>query len=165
LKLVIVHQKPKRFAYLCLKIYLMLEIKRFGFKDKELFKICSSIRTQVFVDEQKVDPALEYDHEEESHFYLFYYEGNPVASARWRETEIGIKLERFAMLKEYRNKGLGTLLLQEVLKDVNKLGKKIYLHSQLKAVSYYEREGFIKKGEIFIEAGIEHYRMELNPSE
>jgi predicted GNAT family N-acyltransferase len=143
----------------------MLEIKRFGFKDKEHFNICSAIRTQVFVGEQKVDPALEYDHEEESHFYLLYYEGKPVANARWRETEKGIKLERFAMLKEYRNKGLGTLLLQEVLKDVSKLGKKIYLHSQLKAISYYERAGFVKKGELFTEAGIEHYQMELNPSE
>jgi len=143
----------------------MLEIKRFGFKDKEHFNICSAIRTQVFVGEQKVDPALEYDHEEESQFYLLYFNGAPIATARWRETVKGIKLERFAMLPEFRNKGLGSELLKEVLNDVQRFDKKIYLHSQLKAVSYYEREGFIKKGEIFTEAGIEHYRMELNLSE
>ena len=139
----------------------MIEIKRFGFSDKQLSKISNQIRTAVFVMEQKVDPELEYDHEEESHFYLLYFDGKPVATARWRETDKGIKLERFAMLKEFRNQGLGSELLNEVLKDVQKLDKKIYLHSQLKAVSYYERAGFVKKGEIFTEAGIEHYRMEL----
>jgi predicted GNAT family N-acyltransferase len=139
----------------------MLEIKQFGFQDKELFEACCSIRIQVFVEEQKVDPELEYDHEEESHFYLLYVDGKPVATARWRETEKGIKLERFAMLKEFRNLGLGSELLKEVLKDVQKLDKKIYLHSQLKAVSYYERAGFKKVGEIFTEAGIGHYLMQL----
>ncbi len=140
----------------------MLEIKRFGFQDKELFNISSAIRTKVFVEEQQVDRALEYDHEEESHFYLLYLDSNPIATARWRETEKGIKLERFAMMKEYRNKGLGAQLLKEVLKDVTKTGKMIYLHSQLKAVSYYQKAGFVIKGEIFTEAGIEHYLMELN---
>ena len=140
----------------------MLEIKRFGFQDKDLFEICCSIRIQVFVEEQKVDPELEYDHEEESHFYLLFDEGKPIATARWRETEKGIKLERFAMLREFRNQGLGSELLKEVLKDVQKLKKKIYLHSQLNAVSYYERAGFKKVGDKFTEAGIEHYLMELN---
>jgi predicted GNAT family N-acyltransferase len=139
----------------------MLEIKRFDFQNKKLFEICSSIRTNVFVEEQMVDPALEYDHEEESHFYLLYYEGKPVSTARWRETEKGIKLERFGMLKEFRNQGLGSELLKVVLNDVLKLDKKIYLHSQLKAVSYYERAGFVKVGDKFSEAGIEHYLMEI----
>jgi predicted GNAT family N-acyltransferase len=139
----------------------MLEIKRFGFQDKKLFEICSSIRTRVFVEEQKVDPSLEYDHEKESHFYLLYFDGKPVATARWRETDKGIKLERFAMLKDFRNKGLGSELLKAILQDIEKLDKKIYLHSQLKAVSYYERAGFNKVGKKFTEAGIEHYLMEL----
>lgn len=137
----------------------MIEIKRFGFSDKQLSEISNQIRTAVFVIEQNVDPELEYDHEEESHFYLLYFDGQPVATARWRETEKGIKLERFAMLKEYRNQGLGAELLKVVLEDVGKLGKYVYLHSQLKAVSYYERAGFMKKGHPFTEAGIEHYMM------
>jgi predicted GNAT family N-acyltransferase len=140
----------------------VLVIKRFGFQDKELSNICSTIRTKIFVEEQQVDRAVEYDHEEESHFYLLYFDGKPIATARWRETDKGIKLERFAMLKEFRNQGLGSELLKVVLNDVEKLGKKIYLHSQLKAVNYYERAGFIKVGEKFTEAGIEHYLMELS---
>ncbi|MBN2174732.1 MAG: GNAT family N-acetyltransferase [Bacteroidales bacterium] len=140
----------------------MIEIKRFGFDNKELLKISNSIRTKVFVEEQHVDPELEYENEEQGKFYLLYSDGNPIATARWRETEKGIKLERFAMLKEFRNQGLGSELLKAVLNDVQKLDKKIYLHSQLKAVSYYERAGFKKVGEKFTEAGIEHYLMELN---
>ena len=140
----------------------MIEIVRFGFHEKKFFEICSSIRIRVFVEEQNVDPTLEYDHEEESHFYLLYVDGKPVATARWRETDKGIKLERFAMLKEFRNKGLGSELLKAVLKDVRNLKRTIYLHSQLMAVSYYERAGFKKVGDIFTEAGIEHYLMELN---
>jgi predicted GNAT family N-acyltransferase len=140
----------------------MVEVVRFEYPDKKLFEICSSIRRRVFVEEQKVDRKLEYDHEEESHFYLLYVDGKPVATSRWRETDKGIKLERFAMLKEFRNQGLGSELLKEVIQDVSNLKRKIYLHSQLMAVSYYERAGFKKVGNIFTEAGIEHYMMELN---
>jgi predicted GNAT family N-acyltransferase len=139
----------------------MWEIKRFGFQDKELFETCCSIRIQVFVKEQNVDPKLEYDHEEECNFYLLYLDNFPIATARWRETVKGIKLERFAMLPEFRNKGFGSELLKAVLNDVQRLDKKIYLHSQLMAVSYYERAGFAKVGEKFTEAGIEHYMMQL----
>jgi predicted GNAT family N-acyltransferase len=139
----------------------MIEVKRFRCSDKILSNISNQIRTAVFVLEQKVDPELEYDHEDESHFYLLFHDGKPIATARWRETEMGIKLERFALLREFRNHGLGSELLKEVLIDVQKLDKKIYLHSQLRAVSYYEKAGFVKVGKKFTEAGIEHYLMEL----
>jgi len=132
------------------------------FGDKELWGISNKIRTEVFVKEQNVDPVLEYEHEEEGHFYLMFIDDEPVATARWRMTKNGIKLERFAMLKEYRNQGLGSALLSEVMNDVMFQKQKIYLHSQLKAVSFYERAGFVKKGETFKEAGIDHYLMEYD---
>ncbi|MBM3434844.1 MAG: GNAT family N-acetyltransferase [Bacteroidetes bacterium] len=132
------------------------------FGDKELWGISNKIRTEVFVKEQNVDPVLEYEHEEEGHFYLMFIDDEPVATARWRMTKNGIKLELFAMLKEYRNQGLGSALLSEVMNDVMFQKQKIYLHSQLKAVSFYERAGFVKKGETFKEAGIDHYLMEYD---
>jgi len=139
---------------------IVLDIVRFGFSDKALAEVAFSIRKRVFVVEQHVDPALEYDHEESCHFYLLYESGNPVGTGRWRETEKGIKLERFAVLPECRNKQLGSRLLEAVMEDIVPLGKKIYLHSQLKAIPFYERKGFVKKGNMFTEAGIRHYRME-----
>ena len=138
----------------------MITIKRFRFSDMELLNISNKIRTTVFIVEQKVDRDLEYEYEEEGNFYLLYYNENPVATARWRKTNEGIKLERFATLKEYRNKGIGSILLKEIMKDVLPINQTIYLHSQIKAITYYERIGFRKKGEMFEEANIKHYLME-----
>lgn len=139
----------------------MIEIIEFRNDNKALFSKALDIRKIVFVEEQNVPPEHEYDEfENESHHYLLFYDDEPIAVARWRKTENGIKLERFAMLPEYRNKGLGSELLYRIMKDVSLLRKMIYLHAQLKAVSYYERVGFEKRGDIFVEAGIEHYLME-----
>jgi predicted GNAT family N-acyltransferase len=137
----------------------MIEVKKFTIEDKELAEQAFAIRRRVFVEEQGVDAALEYNKEEQAHHYLLLIAGKPVAAARWRETDKGIKLERFAVLPEFRNRGFGEIILEAVLKDVAGSGKTIYLHSQLRAVPFYERNGFVKEGEIFTEAGIEHYYM------
>ena len=137
----------------------MVEVKRFTINDKELAEQAFAIRRKVFVEEEGVDPSLEYDHEEEAHHYLLMIGEKPVAAARWRETENGIKLERFAVLPELRNRGFGEIILKEVLKDVLPLGKTVYLHSQIRAIPFYERNGFVKEGEIFYEAEMGHYLM------
>lgn len=140
----------------------MIEIKEFSVDNLDLYAKALEIRTRVFVDEQKVPPEHEYDEfEPESQHYLLFKNDEPIATARWRTTPKGIKLERFAMLPQFRNLGIGSILLQHIIKEVSVLGKTIYLHAQLKAVSYYSRAGFIKKGDVFSEAGIEHYIMEL----
>jgi predicted GNAT family N-acyltransferase len=140
----------------------MFTVKRFTFEDKELAEKAFAIRKTVFVEEQGVDATLEYDHEEEARHYLLFLGEKPIATARWRETEKGIKLERFAVLPPFRNRGIGDVILKEVLKDVVPLGKMIYLHSQLKAVPFYERNGFEKVGEQFTEAEIEHFLMHFH---
>ena len=137
----------------------MYEVKRFSFNDKELAEQAFAIRRKVFVEEEGVDPDLEYNHEEEAHHYLLLLNGKALATARWRETDKGIKLERFAVLPEFRNRGLGGIILREVINDVVPLGKAIYLHSQLRAVPFYERNGFVKEGDVFFEAGMGHYYM------
>jgi predicted GNAT family N-acyltransferase len=142
----------------------MFEVKRFNFSDNDLAAQAFAIRRKVFVEEEGVDPNLEYDHEEEAHHYLLILGGKALATARWRETDKGIKLERFAVLPEYRNRGFGALILKEVIKDVIPLEKTVYLHSQLRAVPFYERNGFIKEGPVFSEAGMGHYFMKLKRS-
>jgi predicted GNAT family N-acyltransferase len=137
----------------------MYEVKRFYFSDSDLVKQAYAIRYKVFVEEESVDPNLENDHEEDSHHYLLLMGGKALATARWRETEKGIKLERFAVLPDFRNRGLGGIILNEVLNDVVPLGKTIYLHSQLRAVPFYERHGFVKEGDILYEAGMAHHYM------
>lgn len=140
----------------------MVRIVSFSFSDQDLFKQAFTIRQAVFVAEQGVPAELEYDeHEAEATHYLLYDDETPVGAARWRKTAQGIKLERFAVLPEYRNKGIGGTLVKKVLEDVISLGLPIYLHSQLKACTLYQRHGFVVSGEVFFEAGIAHYKMVL----
>ena len=139
----------------------MIKVIRFNFEDHEYAEQAFAIRHKVFVEEQGVDPALEYDKEGTAHHYLLMISDRPVATARWRETEKGIKLERFAVLSEFRNRGFGEIILKEVLKDVVGLERTIYLHSQLRAVPFYERNGFVKKGPVFYEAKMGHSYMEF----
>ena len=140
----------------------MIKIIRFYFNNELLHRQAYAVRTKVFVEEQHVDPELEYDEfEETAHHYIAFYDDLVVGTARWRETGKGIKLERFAVLPEFRNRGIGEVILKEVLKDVIPLEKMIYLHSQVKAVPFYERNGFEKTGEQFTEAGIGHFLMKL----
>lgn len=138
-----------------------LEIKRFTTEEQELAKLCFKIRTLVFVKEQGVDPDIEYDiYENQCTHYLLSIDDTPVGAARWRKTDKGFKLERFAILNEYRNAGLGDRFVKHVLADVLNRNQPIYLHSQEKSVSLYKRNGFEIVGNLFVEAGINHYLME-----
>src|SRR5690606_3127090 len=77
-----------------------------------------AIRRKVFVEEQHCPPELEWEFEDESTHFLAIYAGIPAAAARWRETPQGYKLERFAVLKEFRGLGLGQALVRAVLDDL-----------------------------------------------
>lgn len=122
-----------------------------------------SIRRNVFVGEQGVDPREEYDEfENGSTHFLATVEGKPAGTARWRKTSKGYKLERFAVLPEFRRRGVGAALVREVLKDIPADGSQVYLNSQLDARKLYEKFGFVQEGEEFLEAGIRHYKMVLS---
>ncbi len=121
-----------------------------------------AIREKVFVQEQNVPRDAELDqHEPTARHYLATYDGVPCGAARWRKTENGVKLERFAVLPEYRNKNVGAKVLEAVLEDVQaeQPQQKIYLHAQLPAVNFYKRHGFAPEGEMFSECDIQHYKM------
>ncbi|MEX2591377.1 MAG: GNAT family N-acetyltransferase [Anditalea sp.] len=137
-------------------------------KSKEDLEGVFKIRETVFVIEQEVSPEEEYDEFEEiSTHFLAKIDGEPAGTARWRHTADGIKLERFAVLKPMRGKGVGEALVKAVLEDISaheiEKGKILYLHAQLPAVSLYEKFGFLKEGEIFMECGIAHYSMKRTP--
>jgi predicted GNAT family N-acyltransferase len=140
-----------------------LKIVKFVTDNEKLTEKALSIRRIIFVEEQEVPPELEYESEEESTHYLVYLNEMPIATARWRKTEAGIKLERFATLKEFRNKGVGSALMKKILEDILPFKQEIYLNSQLKAVPLYERHGFVIEGPMFYEAGMAHYKMKYKP--
>ena len=124
----------------------------------ELEKVFA-IRREVFVGEQNCPPELEWEHEEESNHFLATVDGEPAGASRWRKTDKGYKLERFAVLKKFRGNGVGQALVQGVLSDLPKDADYIYLHAQVDAVTLYERFNFKKTGPEFVEAGIRHYKM------
>jgi predicted GNAT family N-acyltransferase len=140
----------------------MIKTVSFTYNDKALFEMALAIRTEVFVKEQKVDARLEFDGKDpDATHYLAYYHETPAGTARWRKTEKGIKLERFAVLPEYRSQLVGLAILDSVIKDVKGKHSYIYLNAQKSAIGFYLRYGFIAEGEPFFEAGIEHIKMIL----
>jgi predicted GNAT family N-acyltransferase len=123
-----------------------------------------AIRHTVFVLGQNVPAELEHDAHDQTdatHYLAVAPDGTPCGAARWRPTENGVKLERFAVLAEYRNQQVGAALLTAVLQDVQAAHPRaeVYLNAQVAAVRFYERHGFGKVGAAFWEAGIEHYKM------
>lgn len=123
-----------------------------------------AIRREVFVVEQEVATADEFDEFEDisTHFVALDDADNPIGAARWRVTDKGIKLERFAVKKSARGQGVGAKLIGLVIKDIqDQKGKDqyLYLHAQLPAVALYEKFGFEKKGDQFSECDILHYLM------
>ncbi len=126
-----------------------------------------TIREKVFVGEQNVPADAEYDAHDRAattRHYLAQVDGQPAGAARWRSTENGVKLERFAVLPIFRNHGVGEALVHQVLADVRAEAPdaaQVYLHAQLRAIPLYERTGFSKVGDLFEECDIQHYKMLL----
>ena len=118
-----------------------------------------AIRDIVFVQEQHCPARLEHEHDDISVHFLATADGVPAGAARWRKTELGYKLERFAVLKAFRGKGIATAMIQAVLADLPGEASYIYLNAQIDAVPVYEKNGFVKTGPQFEEAGIQHFKM------
>ncbi|MCA9215451.1 MAG: GNAT family N-acetyltransferase [Planctomycetales bacterium] len=129
-----------------------------------------AVRRAVFVDEQQVDRDLEFDeHEKEaSHFLATDTNGLPCGAARWRLTDNGVKLERFAVLATHRRQSIGSAMMKAVLQDIaaneDSRNKRIYLHAQIDAIPLYKKFGFSPYGDEFMEADILHQAMERFPS-
>jgi predicted GNAT family N-acyltransferase len=141
----------------------MIEIKKFLFEKSKLMQIAQNIRYEVFVIGQNCPEEIEWEFEEESTHFLVYNNGEAVATARHRKTKNGYKLERFAVLESERGKSYGNIVLKAILSDLADFNGLIYMHAQIQVLPFYEKEGFIKEGGLFEEAGIMHYKMVYKP--
>lgn len=125
-----------------------------------------NIRTTVFVDEESVDQEDEYDgFDHLATHYLARIDETPAGTARWRvqPTSKRVRLERFAVLKPFRRKGIGSALLQKVLSEVP-ASQEIYVHVQPEFQGFFAHFGFDQEGEPFEEAGMPHWKMVYRPS-
>jgi len=123
-----------------------------------------NIRNIVFVGEQNCPYDIEVvpSEENEAKHFLIYYKEIPVGTIRYRMMgDRTFKLERFAVLKEYRGHGYGK---EAFLYLVNKIEEEynpctIYFNAQYQLFDYYKAMGFIPEGETFYEANIKHIKM------
>ena len=124
---------------------------------------CFSIRRDVFVKEQNISGKIEFDDENvDATYFIAQYKNTFVGTARYRLTNFGIKLERFAVLKSFRNLGVGKQLALYILNSI-KSEKVIYLHAQESVIEFYSKLGFKRIGSQFFEAEIVHQKMIYNP--
>ena len=122
-------------------------------------KDVKAIRNKVFVEEQGVPPALEWDGLDEGSYHVLAYspEGAPIGTGRLLPDG---RIGRIAVLPEWRKKGVGRALLDLLLVIANKMGNdEVRLHAQTRAVAFYRKRGFVRQGKEFMEAGIPHVTM------
>lgn len=121
------------------------------------------IRKQVFVEEQGIDPALEFDENEDLFTYFVGYDDQkPVVTARARRIEDDTWLvQRVATRSGYRRHGLAKDLFEFIEAEAVKAGvKKIRLHAQETAEPFYFAMNYERVSGPEMEAGIVHYWME-----
>jgi len=120
--------------------------------------LAQPIRVAVFVDEQGIDPALEWDaFDAVSLHALVRVDGEPVATGRLLpDGHIG----RMAVRRHARQRGLGGQVLEALVEAARMRGdRSVELSAQCHAEAFYLKHGFQRQGEPYLEAGIEHVRM------
>ena len=128
-------------------------------KNDQEKELVLSIRKILFIKELNIPEHMEIDDNEDLATYVLANIGSEyVGTARWRDTDSGIKLERFAVLSEYRSYGVGTAMTKFILNELDH-SKLIYLNAQESAISFYEKLGFDSVGPKFNEVGIAHQKM------
>lgn len=116
------------------------------------------IRTLVFIQEQGIAEADEWDEQDAiSQHFVVYDQDQPIATARLLQNN---SVGRVAVLKAYRGQGLGQMIMQEILAYARQQQRKfLHLSSQVHAISFYEQLGFAVQGEAYDECGIPHIEM------
>lgn len=117
-----------------------------------------TIRQAVFIDEQHIEPELEWDDDDAvAVHFLLIHDNHPVGTARLlADGHIG----RVAVLPEFRGRGLGDVLMREVMARARALGhERLLLSAQTYALDFYRRLGYRPQGDEYLEAGIPHRAM------
>ena len=117
------------------------------------------IRIAVFIHEQGVPEELEWDGLDSccAHVLASNAQGDAIGTARMQANGT---IGRMAVLKSWRGRGAGRLLLGALLDLAVKQGlTRVTLSAQTHAIGFYERAGFHAVGELFMDAGIPHRRM------
>ena len=140
--------------------YFPIEVEQTNWQASS--KILTAIRLQVFVEEQQVPESEEIDEHDVTALHWLAYGPNDEVMATARMLDDG-QVGRMAVLKEFRQKGVGSSLMRNMIRYAVIAGmKQLFLNAQIKAIPFYERFGFAAQGNPFMDAGISHKYMYLN---
>ena len=119
------------------------------------------LRNRVFVEEQKVSAALEIDGKDiECQHVKAIVDGLVIGTGRLMPNGF---IGRMCVLAEYRNRNIGTMMLENLVQQALDSGhQKVLLNAQSYIIPFYQKFGFRIDSEEFIEAGILHRRMVLD---
>jgi len=119
-----------------------------------------AVREAVFIAEQKVPVALEWDGLDEAaqHLLALTVTGEAIGCARLLgDGSIG----RMAVLKPWRGAGVGAALLKAAIAYYQQQAQPVItLSAQVQAIAFYERFGFKVCSEAYMDAGILHKDMQ-----
>lgn len=136
--------------------------KKFTFLCKE----AREIREEVFVREQGFQNEI--DEIDESAVHLVFYDECkkeiPVAVCRYYvEAPKVYHIGRLAVVKSYRGKNMGSLVLRTAEELIaSEGGCKVVLSAQTRVREFYEKNGYAAVGETYLDEECEHIRMEKN---
>jgi len=121
------------------------------------------VRRQVFVQEQGISEDLVFDEHDKKALHVLVKDRERVIGTTRVQflANNQAKLERMAVLKRYRRKGIGREMLRfldTVWKD--KHVQQVIIHAQFEVVPFYKSCGFNELGSPFQEAGIKHIKMQ-----
>ena len=134
-------------------------------ENEEELRGANEVKRQVFVIEQGIDQELVFETTKGSQ--------EKIVVVKNRDTIIGTarvvfpdkdtaKIERMAVLKRYRGKGIGKGIILFLDGELKRMKiTRILLHAQYQVVDFYKSCGFHESGLPFEEAGIRHVKMEM----
>ncbi len=129
-------------------------------RDDERAEI-TAIRRVVFSLEQGVPVDIELDGRDADSRHLLARDaaGTAIGTARMQATgHIG----RIAVLRAWRGHRVGARLVESMIDIARGAGlHSVDLDAQTHALGFYVKLGFAPRGEVFLEAGIEHQNMQL----
>lgn len=100
------------------------------------------IRTKVFVEEQGF--KNEFDDIDDTSIHTVVYDNDkPIATGRLFEEDGKHYVGRIAVIKEYREKKIGSIVMKSLESEAVKANiQEIYLLAQLQAKGFYEKLGY-----------------------
>lgn len=139
-----------------------IHLLKLNFEDSD-FSIIRKIRKNVFTNELGISKSELFDAHDETCEHFILFDGKHVVGAiRFVDMQNNIKLERMAILPEFRSKNYGKRAISQLLDYYRTKGHtKMILDSIYSVRDFYKKCGFTEGGKIFQRVGMDHIHMSL----